>query len=44
MAILEDRNARARFIRFQPVKFARNKALRVEVYGVLISRGMLIFI
>ncbi|RMX56301.1 hypothetical protein pdam_00021644 [Pocillopora damicornis] len=32
------RNVRARFIRFQPVKFVGNKALRVEVYGVLISR------
>ncbi|XP_022807816.1 uncharacterized protein LOC111344820 [Stylophora pistillata] len=32
------RDVRARFIRFQPVKFQRRKALRVEVYGVLISK------
>ncbi|XP_022777753.1 uncharacterized protein LOC111319202, partial [Stylophora pistillata] len=32
------RDVRARFIRFQPVKFERNKALRVEVYGVLMSK------
>ena len=31
-------------MRFQPVKFVRSKALRVEVYGVLISRGILFFI
>ncbi|XP_022810231.1 receptor-type tyrosine-protein phosphatase F-like [Stylophora pistillata] len=32
------KDVRARFIRFQPVKFQRRKALRVEVYGVLISK------
>ncbi|PFX14395.1 Receptor-type tyrosine-protein phosphatase F [Stylophora pistillata] len=33
------RAVRARFIRFQPVKFQRRKVLRVEVYGVLISKA-----
>ncbi|PFX14396.1 Receptor-type tyrosine-protein phosphatase delta [Stylophora pistillata] len=32
------KDMRARFIRFQPVNFKRKKALRVEVYGVLISK------
>ena len=29
----------ARFIRFQPTNYKNNKALRVEVFGVLISAG-----
>ena len=33
--------ARARFIRFQPVKYKSRKALRVEVYGILMSRGII---
>ena len=30
----------ARFIQFQPTKYYTHKALRVEVFGVLLSTGM----
>ena len=33
--------ASARFIRFQPTTYKNNKALRVEVFGILISAGTL---
>ena len=32
--------ASARFIRFQPTAYKNNKALRVEVFGVLLSAGI----
>ena len=32
--------ASARFIRFQPTTYSGHKALRVEVFGVLVSRGI----
>ena len=32
---------RARFIRFQPTEFSTRKALRVEVYGILTTAGIL---
>ena len=32
---------RARFIRFQPTAFRTEKALRVEVYGILTTAGIL---
>ena len=32
--------ASARFIRFQPTTYSGQKALRVEVFGVLVSRGI----
>ena len=32
---------RARFIRFQPTAFRAEKALRVEVYGILTTTGKL---
>ena len=32
---------RARFIRFQPREFKTEKALRVEVYGILTTAGIL---
>ena len=31
--------ASARFIRFQPTTFKNHKALRVEVFGILLSAG-----
>ena len=31
--------ASARFIRFQPTNYMNHKALRVEVFGILISAG-----
>ena len=31
---------RARFIRFQPTDFRAEKALRVEVYGILTTAGI----
>ena len=36
--------ASARFIRFQPTTFNDSKALRVEVFGILVSTGILIII
>ena len=32
---------RARFIRFHPTEFEAEKALRVEVYGILTTTGKL---
>ena len=32
--------ASARFMRFQPTTYSGHKALRVEVFGVLVSRGI----
>ena len=32
--------ASARFIRFQPTNYSGHKALRVEVFGVLVSTGI----
>ena len=32
--------ASARFIRFQPTTYSGHKALRVEVFGILISAGI----
>ena len=32
--------ASARFIRFQPTTYSGHRALRVEVFGVLVSRGI----
>ena len=32
---------RARFFRFQPAEFSTEKALRVEVYGILTTTGKL---
>ena len=34
-----DEFASARFIRFQPIAFNNYKALRVEVFGALVSAG-----
>ena len=36
--------ASARFIRFQPTNYSAGKALRVEVFGILVSAGILIII
>ena len=36
--------ASARFIRFQPIAYNNSKALRVEVFGILVSAGILIII
>jgi len=32
--------ARARFIQFQPIAYSTHKALRVEVFGILIPAGI----
>ena len=36
--------ASARFIRFRPIAYNNSKALRVEVFGILVSAGILIII
>ena len=36
--------ASARFIRFQPTTFNIHKALRVEVYGILVSTGTVLHV